>query len=56
MCVEVNASDLDVANGFDCFRASVADPGAAGTQYAGMLYILDKPRYTTATVAPTAIA
>lgn len=42
--IEVNAEDLDVAGGFDCVQASVADVGIAA-QLGACLYILSEPRY-----------
>ena len=44
--LEVMASDLDVDNGFDCFRADLADPGAA--KVVGMLYVLYGASYPSA--------
>ena len=41
--IEVEASTLDVANGFDCVRVQVEDPGTAALGAA--LYILSEPRY-----------
>ena len=43
--VELDAEDLDVANGFDCVQLSVADVGAGGAQIGCGLYILSNPRY-----------
>lgn len=51
---EFDASDLDVANGFDCFMASLADTGAAGAQLGCGFYILSGPRYAQETL-PTPI-
>lgn len=42
---DIAASDLDVANGFDCVRFAVADTGSAGAQLGAGLYILYNPRY-----------
>lgn len=42
----VKASDLDVANGYNCIKASVAKPGATGVQMGVLLYILGEPRFT----------
>ena len=52
---EIDASDLDVANSFDCVKVSVADTGAAGAQLGCMLYFLSEPRFAGA-VLPSAIA
>lgn len=43
--VEFDAPDLDVANGFDCIQAAVADVGAA-SQVGALFYLLTKPRFT----------
>lgn len=43
----VEASDLDVANGFDCIAVSVADPGTA-TSMVGGTFLLFEPRYAGA--------
>jgi len=51
---EIDAADLDVANGYDCVRVTVADTGAAGAQLGCMLYILSGPRHAGATM-PSAI-
>lgn len=51
--LEVDGADLDVANGFDCVRADITDPGAVSTP-AFVLYILSEPRYAQAT-PPSAI-
>jgi len=45
--VEFSAADLDVANGFDCIRATVADVGA-NAQPGSLHYILADPRYASA--------
>lgn len=45
--VEVDASELDLANGFDCVQLSVADTGAAGAQLGCAFYILCGARYAT---------
>lgn len=51
--IEVDADDLDVANGFDCF--SVTNASGANTVI-GIVYILSRPRYATvAADQPTAI-
>ena len=48
-----SGSDLDVENGFDCLRASVADVGNAA-QLGCMLYLLSEPRHACETM-PSAI-
>lgn len=45
--VEFEADELDVANGFDCIRATVADVGA-GAQSGSLHYILGDARYQSA--------
>lgn len=52
--VEFDADELDVDNGFDCIRATVADIGTT-SQLGTILYILTEPRYASAT-PPSAIA
>ena len=42
--VEFDAQDLDVANGFDCVRARIADVGST-SQIGMILYLLSEPRY-----------
>ena len=42
--VEFDAQDLDVANGFDHFRVTVADIGA-NAQLGCLLYLLSEPRF-----------
>ena len=49
--LEVNASDLDVDNGFDCVRIDVASMANA---VGSVLYIMGTPRYAKGT-PPTAI-
>lgn len=44
--VDFAADDLDLANGFDCLRATVADVGGAA-QPGSLQYILHEPRYLT---------
>jgi hypothetical protein len=46
--IEFDAADLDVANGFDCLSASVADIGT-NVQVGCLLYILTEPKYAQAT-------
>jgi hypothetical protein len=45
--IEFKAEDLDVNNGFDCIRFSVADTGAGGAQLLCALYVLRGVRYGT---------
>lgn len=45
--IEFKAEDLDIANGYDCIRASFADAGTAN-QIGAMLYILGDPVNSTA--------
>lgn len=45
--VDIKAEDLDVDNGFDCLRVTIADAGSAN-QIAAVLYILHEPRYAVA--------
>lgn len=49
--IEVDASDLDLANGFDCVRAGTGDGVANITS---VTYVLSNPRYSQAT-PPAAI-
>lgn len=52
--IEIDASSLDVANGFDCIRIMLATPGANADLVCGF-YILLNPRYaSTETVGPNA--
>lgn len=52
--IDIKAEDLDIENGFDCIRASVADIGS-NAQLGAMLYILHEPRYGSVPL-PSAIA
>jgi len=47
--VEIDAADLDVENGYDCVRASVADVGT-NEQLGCLLYLLSEPRYAGSTL------
>jgi len=49
--IEVDAADLDVANGFDCVRVGTGNATAATVT---VLYLLRSPRYAQATL-PSAI-
>ncbi len=51
--IEIDAADLDVANGFDCVSVNVSDPGSVSTP-ASIIYILSESRYKQAT-PPSAI-
>ena len=44
--IDVLAEDLDIDDGFDCLRASVADVGV-GAQLGALLYLLHEPRYAS---------
>ena len=53
--VEFNGVDLDVAGGFDCLRARVADIGG-NAQLGCLLYVLSEPRFgNDAEAMPSAI-
>ena len=49
--VEVNAEQLDVANGFDCISANVTLDASAGAQLGYVVCILMDARYPQATTA-----
>jgi hypothetical protein len=51
---EIDAADLDVDNGYDCVRVTVADTGSAGAQLGCMLYLLSGAR-NASDVLPSAI-
>ncbi len=51
--IEVDASSLDVDNGFDCLCVHVATPGANADFY-GILYLLGASRYAQA-LLPTSM-
>jgi hypothetical protein len=42
--IDIKAEDLDVDNGFDCLRVTIADAGSVN-QIGAVLYILHEPRY-----------
>lgn len=42
--VDIKAEDLDIANGYDCLRCTIADVGTT-SQIGGVLYLLHEPRY-----------
>jgi hypothetical protein len=46
--IDILAEDLDVDNGFDCLRVTIADAGSTN-QLGAVLYILSEPRYATQT-------
>lgn len=52
--VEVMAEDLDIDNGYDCFKAAIGDVGTTG-QIGAMLYALYDPKFATDPL-PSAIA
>lgn len=43
--IEFQASDLDVANNFDCVQVSIPDTGSAGAQLLTAIYILRGARF-----------
>ncbi len=45
--IDFFADELDIANGYDCFRVTIADMGTdtPNTPYAAVLYLLWLPRY-----------
>lgn len=45
--IDIKAEDLDIANDYDCIRASFADAGTT-TQIGDLLYILYDPIYSSA--------
>lgn len=47
--IEIDASDLDVANGFDCVSLQIESPGA-NADLISAFYILSQPRYAQATL------
>lgn len=47
VCIQVEADDLDVDNGFDCVSISVADVGV-GAQLGAAYYVLGEPRFPAA--------
>lgn len=51
--IEIDASELDVANNFDCLAARLTDPGSVSTP-AFVLYVLSEPRFKSA-LPPSAI-
>jgi hypothetical protein len=52
--IEVNASDLDVANSFDCVGVNVATPGANADFY-GVVYLAGPARFPQASL-PTCLS
>lgn len=52
--IDVKATDLDIAGGFDCIRATVGDVGA-NAQLGALLYLLHDPRFSSNPL-PSAIA
>ena len=51
--IEIDATTLDVANGFDCVTLAIASPGANNDFY-GVLYQLAEARYPS--VPPAAVS
>lgn len=51
--VEIDAEDLDIANGFTCVKAAVADVGT-NAQLGCLLYFLSEPKYNQE-ILPSAI-
>ncbi len=45
--LEIDAEELDVTNGFDCFQIQTASPGAVA-DLLSIVYILSEPRYNGA--------
>lgn len=55
LLIEFDADELDVDNGFDCIRATIADVGG-NAQPGDLLYLLTEPRYPSQpTELPSAI-
>lgn len=52
--LEIDASDLDIAHGYNCVQVTVADVGSS-SQIGSLLYLLSEPRYAQANT-PSAIA
>jgi hypothetical protein len=52
--IDINVEDMDVDNGFDCLRVTIADAGSTN-QLGALLYLLHEPRYSNET-AISAIA
>lgn len=52
--IEIDASELDVTNGFDCIRVSTSDVGTTA-QLGCALYLLSNPRYNSGSVNTPAI-
>lgn len=44
--IDIKAEDLDIDNGFDCLKVSIADVGTAG-QFGAVMYFLHDPKYQT---------
>lgn len=53
--IDIQASDLDVANGFDCIRADIQSGGSTAGAIGYLEYRLYEPRFAQATT-PSAIA
>jgi len=52
--IELDASELDVSNGFDCLRVTVSDVGG-NAGLGGAFYLLSNPRYNSGLTNTTAI-
>lgn len=52
---EINAEQLDQANGFDCVSCNVSLDASGGAQYGALLWILCDPKYPQADGGLTAI-
>ena len=44
-CIEFDADELDVDNGFDCINATIGDPGSGTGHYGYLEYILFESRF-----------
>jgi len=51
--IEVDAAELDLANGFDCLALACSDPGAE--TFGSCVYVMSEPRYEAGDAMPTAI-
>lgn len=54
LIIEIDASELDVSNGFDCLKVAVSDVGTNAQLGCGF-YFLSNPRYHNGTVQSSAI-
>jgi hypothetical protein len=46
VAMHIRSADLDMANGYNCIKVSVAKTGATAGQLGTLLYIMGSPRYT----------